>query len=453
MSIRLQLLGTIALVLLGTLMLGALLTYRHSINKIETEMRAAIAVGSRIAHNAVDDAEEVTNPRRRLELLVADFDGDRHLKAYLVEPDGAVRITSRLEPPDDVAPVWLVRLLDWRPAKVAVTLPSVFDGFGQFILETDARNEISEVWDDVQLFLTILASFCAAGLLVTLFILGRALRPLRRLTAAFHRIGAGDYAPRMPEGGPQEFVDLATGFNQMVGRLADMEGRNVRLMGQLETVQEEERAELARNLHDEVSPLIFCVDVDARAIRQMANVDGDPRIVGHAEAIQTAVANLKDNVKTILSDLRPSSLHALGLSDAIDDLIAFWATRRPDVTFKVSLHPGSWGGLLDDGLLAIIRESIANALKHGCPKTIEISVTEAAGRIALRVRNDGGAMLTTKSDSGFGVLGMTERASKLGGVLHVSSVSEGDGVIVTADIPASSPRRPARPKQQEASIQ
>ena len=90
MSLRLQLFGTIALVLLATLVIGALLTYRHAIDKIDTEMRAAIAVGSRIAHNAVDDVEEVVNPRRRLELLAADFDGDRHLRAFLVEPGGTI---------------------------------------------------------------------------------------------------------------------------------------------------------------------------------------------------------------------------------------------------------------------------------------------------------------------------------------------------------------------------
>ena len=78
MSLRLQLFGTITLVLIGTLVIGALLTYRHALHKIDTEMQAAIAVGSRIAHNAVDDVEEVVNPRRRLELLAADFDGDRH---------------------------------------------------------------------------------------------------------------------------------------------------------------------------------------------------------------------------------------------------------------------------------------------------------------------------------------------------------------------------------------
>lgn len=434
MSIRLQLLGTIALVLLGSLLLGALLTYRHAQQKIRTEMQAAIAVGSRIAHNAVDDAEEVTNPRRRLELLVADFDGDRHLKAYLIEPDGAIRYASKIAPPSEQAPAWLVRLIDWTPAKVTLSLPSVFDGFGNFILETDARNEIAEVWEDVQLFLTILATFCVAGILVTLFIVGRALRPLQLLTAAFHRIGSGDYAPRMRESGPQELARVARNFNQMAQRLADAESRNVRLMAQLETVQDEERVELARNLHDEVSPLIFCVDVDARDIRRLSEAEGRRDIALHAEAIQAAVGDLKENVKAILSDLRPPSLHALKLGDAIDDLVTFWSTRQPEVAFEVEMSRNTWGDL-DDALHAIIRESVANAVKHGAPTRVAIHIADSRDGIMLRVEDNGGGFGVNRSESGFGILGMTERASKLGGSLHVAASAGGEGVVVTAEIP------------------
>ena len=146
MSLRLQLFGTITLVLLGTLIVGALLTYRHALDKIETEMRAAIAVGSRIAHNAVDDVEEVVNPKRRLELLAADFDGDRHLRAFLVEPGGTIPAVSKLAPPDEPAPDWLLRLLASEPLTATVPLPSIFANHGAIRLETDARNEVSEVW-------------------------------------------------------------------------------------------------------------------------------------------------------------------------------------------------------------------------------------------------------------------------------------------------------------------
>ena len=97
MSLRNRLLFSILATLLLSLIAGGTFTYWHAVAKIETEMQAALAVGSRIAHNAVDDWEESTDPARRLALLVADFEGDRHLRATLVDP--AVDETSKIRRP------------------------------------------------------------------------------------------------------------------------------------------------------------------------------------------------------------------------------------------------------------------------------------------------------------------------------------------------------------------
>lgn len=435
MTLRFQLLGTIAVVLFGTLLLAAWLTYRHAQNKIETEMVAAIGVGSRIAHNAVDDVEEVVNPRRRLELLVADFDGDRHLKAFIIEPNGEINVQSKIGVDESDAPAWFENLLRYRSQPVVLPLPDVFDGFGKFALETDAGNEIGEAWSDIQLFARILAFFCASGLMVTLYILGRALKPLRLLTSAFHQIGTGDYTPRINENGAQELVELAHGFNQMAARLAGVEAANKKLLAHVETVQDEERTELARNLHDEVSPLLFCVDVDAMSIRRIAETANDEAIVGHANAIQRAIDDLKANVKSILGELRPSTLHALSLKDSIDDLVDFWSSRHPAIQIKADVSHNSWGAKIDDAIASIVREAVSNALKHGAPRKIAISVTELGSAVELEVRDDGGGLKRPVTEGGFGILGMKERASKLGGTLTISATRDKTGVVVKASLP------------------
>lgn len=436
MSLRQQLLGTIALVLFGTLLLGAFLTYRHALNKIETEMQAAIAVGSRIARNAVDDAEEVVNPRLRLRLLVADFDGDRHLRVQLIDPDGKVAAVSGLEPAKERVPAWMYQLLGRAPDVVTVELPPIFNGHGKIVLQTDPRNEIAEVWDDVKLFLTILLIFCVTGLMVMLLVIGRALQPLNILTAAFDRIGRGDYGPRMQEVGPREFVSLASGFNKMVGHLSDMESRNRGLLVQLEAVQEEERAELARNLHDEVSPLLFCVGVDAMAIQRLSSDKANGKIAEHAKSIQDAVGTMKGNVKSILGELRPSNVHALGLHGAIDDLIEFWKGRNPHLSFTVEIPDTSWGAKIDGAVQAIVGESVNNALKHSSPRRVKIGVNEVVGMLVVEVSDDGGGLKAAgPQECGFGILGMKERAQNLGGVLTVSNTSDARGVVVRAELP------------------
>jgi len=422
-------------VLLGTLIVGAFLTYRHALAKIDTEMQAAIAVGSRIAHNAVDDVEEVVNPRRRLELLAADFDGDRHLRAFLIEPGGAIPAVSKLAPAETPAPDWLLELLARDPLTATVPLPSIFSNHGAIRLETDSRNEISEVWQDIQLYFAILGIFCLSSLLVTLAILSRGLAPLRRLTAAFEVIGSEQEVPDVPEG-PQELQALTAGFNRMVARLKETEAKNRALRVQLDTVQEEERGELARNLHDEVSPLLFCIGVDARSLERVGEANGLVDAVDQARSIQHAVKGLKANVKGLLGNLRPTGQHALGLHGAVDELVAFWTQRHPDLVVDVDIPQTSFGPRVDAALQAIIGESLSNAMKHARPNAVWIKIATVGRNIALEVVDDGGGFRKVRSiDGGYGILGMKERAQILGGSLSINEASGRSGVIVQASIP------------------
>ena len=104
MSLRNRLLVSIFATLLLSLIAGGAFTYWHAVAKIETEMNAAIAVGSRIARNAVDDWEETTDPARRLALLVADFEGDRHLRATLFGQKGNQLRSTEVARADTPAP-------------------------------------------------------------------------------------------------------------------------------------------------------------------------------------------------------------------------------------------------------------------------------------------------------------------------------------------------------------
>ncbi len=335
MSLRNRLLVSILATLLLSLVAGGAFTYWHAVAKIETEMQAAMAVGSRIASNAVDDWEESTDPARRLALLVADFEGDRHLRATLVAHDGKVLLASQVARSDDQAPGWFVNLLAAPPKKVEMDLPEVFDKYGTVVLQTDAHNEVAEVWSDVWLTLTVLTIFCALVLAFIYWTLASTIRPLQSLTTAFARVGDGDYRERVQENGPLELVSLYQGFNQMVERLARSEAQNKRLQEQLTTVQDEERADLARDLHDEIGPLLFAADVDAVAIEQLVKSGEYGAITHRVGIIREAIGRMQRHVRDILGRLRSATLLDVGLAHAIDNLVAFWRVHRANLNFKV----------------------------------------------------------------------------------------------------------------------
>ncbi len=435
-SLRLNLIRTITIVLFCTLVLGGVLIYWHAVRKIEIEMQAAIAVGGRIAHNAIDDVEEVKAPLKRLQLMVADFDGDRHLRARFVNSGNRTVWTSKWQPPESSAPEWLFRLLTKKPHTIAVTLPPSMRHLGHFILETDAHNEVAEVWADAKLYLALLSLFCLSTLVVLYYALGRALKPLQELLDGFAEIGSGDYRAQLSIDKPAELAKLSTGFNHMALRLVEMQERNNRLREQLETLQEEERAELARNLHDEVSPLLFSTDVDATTITQMADSGEATKIRERAQSIKSAVALMKRNVKSILMQLRPGGLHALSLKSTIEDLTAFWTARHPELTIAVDVPAKSWGVKIDSAVQSIIRESLSNAMKHARPTRVEVEVLETEdGYLDISVSDNGGGMREPTSNDGLGLIGMRERASLLGGSLTVRNSANPKGVVVKARVP------------------
>jgi two-component system, NarL family, sensor histidine kinase UhpB len=446
-SLRSGLLLSIVATLFLSLAAGAAFAYWHAIDKIETEMRAAIAVGGRIAHNAVDDAEEAVDPPRRLSLLIADFDGDRHLRALLTV-NGKVLRASRLAEPENPAPAWFHHLLADAPKVLNVELPPVFSGYGSVALLTDANNEVAEVWSDIGLTLTVLTTFCALLLAFVYVAVSRAIHSLRDLTGAFARVGDRDYRGRVSECGPYEFVRLYQGFNRMVEDLARAETQNKRLQEQLATVQDEERADLARDLHDEVGPMLFAADVDAATIERLAGEREYGGIVERVGIIRAAISQMQRHVRDILRRLRPAVLLDVGLAHAIDNLVSFWTTHRPGLVFHVKAPEEGFGETVDGTIYRLVQESVANAVRHGSPTCIDVTVEAApqsAGRaIFIRVTDDGGGLKANvrpggpggSHGHGYGIIGMGERVVSLGGSLEVKNRPDGSGVVVEARLPA-----------------
>jgi two-component system, NarL family, sensor histidine kinase UhpB len=127
LSLRLNLLVSIAFVLAFTLIVGSVLIYCDALTKVDTEMEAALTVGARTVQNVTDDAEEAVDPFRQLELLVEDFNGNRHVRAFLMNGDGLEVDRSTLLMPSDPAPEWFNHLLAHEPEFVHIFLPPPFN--------------------------------------------------------------------------------------------------------------------------------------------------------------------------------------------------------------------------------------------------------------------------------------------------------------------------------------
>src|SRR6185503_6467232 len=307
------------------------------------------------------------------------------------------------------------------------------------------RNEVAEVWSDMWLTLSVLTIFCGLVLAFIYWTLATTIRPLHNLTLAFARVGGGDYRERLAERGPRELKRLSQSFNQRVERLARAEAQNKRLQQQLTSVQDEERADLARDLHDEIGPLLFAADVDAVAIEQLAKAGEYEAIPHRVGIIRDAIGRMQKHVRDILGRLRSAMLLDLGLAHAIDNLVAFWRAHRANLNFHVDVPEESFGELLDGTIYRIVQESLSNAVRHGKPTLVSIEVKANPDRsIDIRVTDDGGGLKPDACLGGFGIVGMQERVRTLGGSLDVANRADGAGVVVSARLPARGAHAPHR---------
>ena len=444
MSLRVRLIALTVLVLVASLVLGGVLAVWHAAQSVRTELAASLEVGGQGLRNAVEDLADVPDPADDAARLVATFNGNRHVRALLVDRIGAAVASSRPLRPADPVPTWFLWAVGPQLSPVRVSLPVAAHG-GAIVLQPFPENEASEVWAQYGDSGVTLGVFCLLMSGLILAVVGRGLQPLDDLTAAFRRIGAGDYAARVHPWGSPELVRLAAGFNAMAERLDTMQSQNRRLHEQLMTLQDEERADLARDLHDEIGPFLFSVNVTAATIGQLVTAGRVDELPQQLRDIGEAVGHMQTHVQSILARLRPVRAVEFGLVAAVTDMVAFWRGRHAAISFCAKVDPGADEAdeAAQEVAYRVVQESLSNAMRHSQPSRIEIAVDMTDHEMLIRVADDGAAIGGTEAQvgggtgAGFGLTGMRERVAALGGALRAGRDAPDLGWRVEARIPVN----------------
>jgi two-component system sensor histidine kinase UhpB len=430
MSLRGQFFLSVILALVLGLSSLAVIACWHARRSVENEMRMALEAGDRFVDNALLSLPD-TGKDAYLARLVDSFDGNRHVRVMLTE-HGRRLAVSHLAPPEHV-PAWFTKLLEIPPEQRFDYSPRLAGRM--LIVSTDPHNEISEAWVQFRDGALILSGFSLLVLGLLHLAMARAETPLKRLSAGFDAVGGGDYAARVPPQGPREISYLAQAFNRMAERLGGLEQANRRLVHQMSAIQEEERADLARDLHDEMGPFLFAMRVDAESIADMAREMRHGAIAERARAVGEAVSHIQSHVRSMLKQLRPSGLTDVGLAQAVANLAIFWQRRHDGIAIHLDIEAArnGFGVEADAAIYRLVQESLTNAARHGGARRVWIVI--AAGSAAIRVTvEDDGVGLKPADDEGMGLKGMRERLAALGGTLSLAN-RNGGGARVAALIP------------------
>jgi two-component system sensor histidine kinase UhpB len=448
MSLRLRVMIGVALLLAASILASALVAGMHARTYLAEEMSGGVAGSRLLVQRVLEDLPGSNHRARDLLQLVAAFDGDRHVQVSLYDATGQRLAASTPYRPPHPAPTWFLSAVRSNAPLVRLSVSADRSVVAALELRAVPDADAADLAQQLADTLAVLAGFSALAVILVWLTIGRALRPLDRLAAAFQRIGAGDYHAQVPESGPSELMAVSKGFNRMAGELSAAEARTRQLETQIATLQDEERAEVARDLHDEIGPYLFAVNLDAVMVERLSAQGRSGEILERTAAIKAAVEHMQRQVRELLGRLRPPRAVELGLCAAVQDLAEFWRARTPQISFSVEID-------LDDEALAepaaeaayrMVQEGLSNAVRHGKATHIAVRLSAGAGgALEIEVQDDGPSPPSAAPSPGHGpghspghgLRGMRERIAALGGKLDIGAAEPGRGWRLRAFLPAA----------------
>jgi PAS domain S-box-containing protein len=206
------------------------------------------------------------------------------------------------------------------------------------------------------------------------------------------------------------------------------------LYDNLQTIREEERKRIARELHDDLGQTLGAVRIDLTLLRNTLPPDL-PELEKNAALIDKLLLSAITSVRRISSDLRPRPLDDLGLVPALQ-MLADEFSQRHNIVCNVSA-PAEDVRLPDEiasPLFRMVQESLNNVAKHAEATHVHVDLSINAKNLLLTITDNGIGLTdedTKKSDS-FGLIGMRERAWAMGGSLEVSCEAVNSGATEDA---------------------
>jgi signal transduction histidine kinase len=213
------------------------------------------------------------------------------------------------------------------------------------------------------------------------------------------------------------------------------------LQGQLELAErtreqeaqrraQQERMRIARDLHDVVAHTLTTINVQAATAAEL--LDRDP---GHArsalETIEDASRDAIGELRAILGVLRDGDDDEVPLApapalDEVADLVRRTRDEGVDVRLDVvGERPERVPEAVSLAAFRIVQESLTNARRHAAGAPVRVELSFEPGALAVTVENGGGPSANGNGVGGVGILGMTERASTLGGTLNAAELPSG----------------------------
>ena len=207
--------------------------------------------------------------------------------------------------------------------------------------------------------------------------------------------------------------------------------------------QEDERARIARELHDETAQFLTALSLDLATLSHAPK--GERATVQIIDRLQGLTRQMSQGIYRLVRDLRPAQLDDLGLVPALQYLSDEHNRTGLKVSFAVEGPLQRLDPLVETVCFRVAQEALTNVARHAQIDQARLSLCFQTYQVVLRVQDDGVGFHNQNSagQRGWGLAGMRERVESVGGELHLHSIP-GKGTLVEVSIPVQEARLDVR---------
>jgi signal transduction histidine kinase len=330
------------------------------------------------------------------------------------------------------------------------------------VSEIDANEAFHPVFELRERLIFLSLALLLGAVTVGMVISRSISRPILSLARDAETFGRGDLSHRSGLDTADEIGFLGQTFNRMASAVMEKTGqmqeeilerkrteqllqeshaRLRNLSSHLQSVREDERKGIAREIHDELGQALSTLKLDLRLLSDEWEHDPAKSKTRIAAMVHTCDTTIKA-VRRIITELRPRLLDDLGLEAAVEWLAKDFE-RRTSIACTVSIIPEEVG--LDPqrstAVFRIVQEALTNVARHSGATKVELRLTRAGEDVELFVRDNGKGISEAqmRDDRSFGLIGMRERSMYFGGKLEIAAVPDG-GTVITVGLQAQSLR-------------
>jgi two-component system sensor histidine kinase UhpB len=419
LSLRMRLLLPLGAMFVAAVLIGGVALQIFAPGQLMDESEPAQRSARAVAGALNGALATSTNPEQILDAFVQALGTS---EAIRFRPAGAgIPTLARPEvrTPLGRVPHWFVDLMAMPDVGAAFPVTIKGKQAGEIVFSPDISADVYEKWIG---FLALVFSAIVLMLLtgsLAHFTAGSAIKSLQRLGEGLTRMRTGHYERPIPPSGPPEIRKGAEEANELARTLRRLSQDNRSLLRKIVSLQDDERQDIARELHDELGPLLFGIRANTVALME-SMPPGSAGLEASAQGILQSVEALQYANRRILDRLRPLYIQELGLERSIHTLLQNARAQAPELKLSARIDPGlnEIDGLHSQTVYRVIQEAVTNVLRHANARSMEVTAIRQERELTVEVSDDGIGFAADQV-FGRGLTGMQERVRALSGTLEL----------------------------------